>query len=327
MLQGALRSVLLGLLAGGCATAGSREAAQPVDAQAPLAPDHQARLAPTPRRSVDQSSAQQPGLGLLGVRASDQQLLEADAVLDDLSDADAICVAYKHDSPEHHWAELAIVQGLLSRARTSGREVGIGLQVFQTPAQQALDQYLQEQKGTERELLSQAGWNETPGYDYTLFRPLVAMARKEQLAVLALGAPAQLTRKVSRKGLGSLSAEELKKLPELKLDDREHRRLFDEAMRHNPVSGEADHLYAAEVVRDETMADTAASWLAERQPARQLVILAGARHCRAPAIPARLRRRAPCHIVSVRPVLEDTGTNLARVLAQYDYALVLGRAE
>jgi uncharacterized iron-regulated protein len=327
MPSGVFRFLLLGLLAGGCAAAGSREPVQPADAQASLAPGHQARLTPTPRRWVNQGNPADQGLGLVGVRASDQQLLEADAVLDDLSDADAICAAVNLDSPEHHWAELAVLSGLLSRARTSGREVGVGLQVFQTPAQEALDEYLGEQDITEQQLLSQTGWRDGPGHRYTLFRPLVAMARRKKLAVLALGAPAQLTRQVSRNGLDSLSAEQRKQLPKLKLDDPEHRKLFEQATRQARVNGKADRSYAAAVIEDETMADTAAAWLAERQPARQLLIVADPVHCRAPAVPARLRRRTPCRVVSVCPVLEDTGADIQGLLGQYDYALILGRAE
>jgi uncharacterized iron-regulated protein len=316
-------AILLGLLTASCgasvvSTADDSLASEPL---------HDGRLAPTRPRSVATHPVERLRLTFHGVRASDGAALDAAAVLDELSTADVICVAEDHDRAEHHWAELAILYGLLRRATTAGRQVAIGMEMFPTTAQEALDQYLQQPSSTEQELLSQTGWRHRPGHDYDLYRPLVLAAREHHLDILALNAPRKVTRKVARSGLGALTEEERKDLPELNLNDEQHRELFDAATRDHPRSGKADNLYAAQVVWDETMAETAASWLQERQPARQLLLLAGAHHCRAPAIPARLQRRVPCHLVSVRPVLEHTGEDVQQVLMQYDYALVLSSAE
>ena len=61
-----------------------------------------------------------------------------------------------------------------------------------------------------------------------------------------------------------------------------------------------EHFYAAQVVWDETMADNAARWVSQHAPMRQLLILAGSAHCRQPAIPARIERRQPLRVASVR---------------------------
>jgi hypothetical protein len=75
-----------------------------------------------------------------------------------------------------------------------------------------------------------------------------------------------------------------------------------------------DTSYAAQVVRDETMAETAWSWLsAQAASPRQLAIAAGNGHCIDLAIPARLRRRGARKVVIVRPLTEDA---LADTLAE-----------
>ena len=72
------------------------------------------------------------------------------------------------------------------------------------------------------------------------------------------------------------------------MDDERHRARFDDLMKDHPdTGGSLDNLYAAQVLWDETMANTAANWLRERYPARQLVILAGSAHCDRSAIPSR----------------------------------------
>jgi uncharacterized iron-regulated protein len=86
-----------------------------------------------------------------------------------------------------------------------------------------------------------------------------------------------------------------------------------------------DDLYAAQVVWDESMAEASATWLSERHPARQLVIMAGNMHCHDSAIPARIRRRMKmgATVVSVVPIVRKDGENLGERLAGYDYGFVM----
>jgi uncharacterized iron-regulated protein len=243
--------------------------------------------------------------------------------MDDLSQADVICMAEDHDNARHHWLEFRILKELLRRSGTSGREVALGMEMFEKPAQPVLDHYLSDKGGDEADLLRRTGWDHRWRHDYGLYRPLVRTARRRGIPVLALNARAELTRKVARRGLRSLTEEERRELPQLDLGDPKHRAAFDEALEAHPHHGKPRRLYAAQVIWDETMAATAADWLSARQPARQLLILAGAQHCRADAVPGRIRRRVPSRVVSVRPVLANTGVNLPTLLESYDYALVL----
>ena len=66
----------------------------------------------------------------------------------------------------------------------------------------------------------------------------------------------------------------------------------------------ADRIYTVQVIWDETMADTAAKWLAA-QPDGHLVILAGNGHCHDSAIVGRIKRRGIADVVSVRTVIDD----------------------
>jgi hypothetical protein len=95
---------------------------------------------------------------------------------------------------------------------------------------------------------------------------------------------------------------------DLVLDDPEHQRFFAEAMgafhddSHAPAASHgAGHaaidwskqpFYAAQVVWDETMAQSAARWI-EGASNGLVIVLAGAGHCHRSAIPRRFERRHP----------------------------------
>ena len=237
-------------------------------------------------------------------RSSDGQILEQAQILDELSRYDVICLGEAHDAARDHYAELAITDGLQRRARISGRALGVGFEMFQAPYAQALYLYglgHLDDNGLRKRTQYDKRW----GYPYAYYRPVLALGRAGGLPLKALNAPSELTRAVAQMGLAALPPRLKRQLPaELNLEDADHRAEFDKLMAGHPKSADGptdfDNLYAAQVVWDETMADNASRWVAERAPLRQLVILAGSAHCRKQAIPARIERRQPLSVANVR---------------------------
>ncbi len=144
-----------------------------------------------------------------------------------LAAARAICVGEDHPNPHHHWAQLTIVDGVATHLR--GKRLALGMEMVQTPFQGVLDDWT---AGTidEPALLSRTGWADRWGYDFTLYRPILERARAAGMALLALNAPRELVKAVSRKGVDGLSADERARLPALVLDDAQHRAWFDAVM-------------------------------------------------------------------------------------------------
>ena len=86
-----------------------------------------------------------------------------------------------------------------------------------------------------------------------------------------------------------------------------------------------ERYYAAQVVWDETMAESAAHWLSEHAPVRRLLIVAGQAHCQHSAIPSRLERRGARNVAAI---WLGTSNPPPEVEKQYDYALIIaGPAE
>lgn len=84
-----------------------------------------------------------------------------------------------------------------------------------------------------------------------------------------------------------------------------------------------ENLYAAQVIWDETMAQTTAQWL-KRNNGGLVVIIAGSGHCHRSAIPDRIRRRGPFEALAGRAALaSELGRAEAPRDDQFDLLLVL----
>jgi uncharacterized iron-regulated protein len=244
---------------------------------------------------------------------------------------DLICDGEEHDNPHDHWTQLYVVQELAERATSSGRELGLGLEMFQKRFQPALTDYAAEVL-TATELLEKSQYHERWGYPFAFYRPQIDHAVQRGAGLLALNADRDLARAVAKEGLDALPEREARALGELDVDDATHRARFEELMKDHPDTGASlDNMYAAQVLWDETMASTAAKWLADRYPARQLVVLAGSAHCHESAIPSRVERRLQgAKVVSVKPIVrsapigEDISADTQQRLEGYDYGFLMG---
>jgi uncharacterized iron-regulated protein len=266
--------------------------------------------------------------------------------------ARVVCVGEEHPNPHHHWFQLETVNQAAVR-RKSG-PLALGMEMFQRPFQGVLDDFAAKRIDTAA-LLSRSGYEERWGYDYALYGPTIDRARAAGASLLALNAPRELTKKLVRQGLEALAPDDRKQVPELNLNDRQHRVWFDSTMEemsgphgapHAPAATDkpaepaptpsdakpaeaapampsADRIYAAQVLWDETMADGAATWAAAH-PTGLLVLLAGNGHCHDSAIVRRVQRRGVDRVISIQPVLDVEG-RVARALARplNDYLVVL----
>jgi uncharacterized iron-regulated protein len=223
--------------------------------------------------------------------------------------------------------------------------------MVQRPFQAVLDDFVAG-KIDEDAMLSRVGWADRWGYDWPLYRPIFALAKDRGAALIALNAPRELTKKIVREGLAALTAEEQAQMPELVLDDAEHRAWFDGVMAgmggahghsqakeaadappepepeipadHPPVRmPSADDVYTVQVTWDETMADGAARWA--KEPDRAMIVLAGNGHCHDSAIVRRVARRGVSPAISVQPIIDDgEGAVAAAILEKRnDYLFVM----
>lgn len=296
--------------------AGCSGAATP-PAQSPAAPASVPPRVPLPADIVAKSALP------LYVLAGDEKLSEPE-LWDRLALSRVICFGEQHDSPAHHYAEQRALEELAKHEATAHQPLAVGFEMFQLPYQAALTGFVSGAL-PEAQFLTDSQYKERWGFDFALYRPLLETAREYQLAALALNTPKELTRKIGHSGLDSLEPAERSQLPELDLGNADHKAYFDAAMSEHPMPPGGPRLadmYAAQVVWDETMANTAATWLQQAGDAARLIVFAGAGHCHKTAIPARITRRLRLPVLSVSPVL---GSQLAQFKdrSRYDWLVVL----
>ena len=222
--------------------------------------------------------------------------------LDALAGQRLILVGESHDRLDHHLNQLAVIRGLHER----GVPVAVGMEFFQEPFQSHLDAYVAGEID-ERRLLRETEYYERWRYDFRLYRDILSYAREHRLPLVALNAPAELSRRVSRVGIAGLDSDERSLMPsDLATPDAAYlERLRPVFEMHGHASPEGLQRFAeAQMLWDEHMARVARDYVTAN-PDRTLVILAGDGHVAYPdAIPGRLGRmlgEEPAVVVSGSP--------------------------
>lgn len=277
---------------------------------------------PLPADIVERSA-----LPLHGVVSENGATVQIDeqAVWRKLLSARVVCFGEQHNNPNHHYAEWRALQELAAHAAKEQRVLAVGFEMFQTPYQAPLSGFA-DGTLTEEQFLEETNYAKRWGYDFAFYRPLLEVAQQFKLPTLALNAPKAITRSIGRHGLASLSDEVRQGLPELDLNNPTHRKYFDDAMGDHPMpegGPKRDDMYAAQVVWDETMANTSAKWLASQGDNASLIVFAGSGHCHHSAIPARITRRTQIPVLSVTPILSSKTSETPQAAALFDLQVVL----
>lgn len=305
--------------------------------------------APASPATVKQQTAKKRGIEAAGlpysiIDARTGREVDKAAFWDKVDSSRIVCIGEDHNNPHHHWVQLEVMKQVVVHDKHT---LALGMEMFQRPFQGLLDDYAAS-RIDEPTLLSRSAWEERWGFDYGFYGPTIRAAVAAHAALLALNASKELVHAVVQKGIEGLTPDEKAQVPELDLTNKAHRAWFDATMeemggasahQHSDKKSDADddkkaeapkmqmpsadRIYLAQVLWDETMADTAAKWLAAT-PNGSVVVLAGNGHCHDTAIVGRAKRRGISEAISVRPVLDVEG-RVAEALAKpmNDFLVVL----
>jgi uncharacterized iron-regulated protein len=209
--------------------------------------------------------------------AGQKRPLPFGALIDRLLEADLVCIGETHDSDLHHRVQHQIIKGLFAR----DERLGVGLEMFQRPYQDALDRYGRGEIGDD-ELLKAAEYRQRWGYAWSLYRPIADFCRRNRVPLAALNAPRELTSRISSVGFDALTAEEKQQLEPIDYQVPKHRAYWYDrlAAMHGQKDAPAEQKersYQVMTTWDGFMAASAARFQKERQ-LRRLVVLAGSGH-------------------------------------------------
>lgn len=218
------------------------------------------------------------------------QRLDFSALTATLATQRVVFVGEVHDRYDHHLNQLAVLQAL----HRQHPNMAMGVEWFQQPFQSVLDDYLAG-KISESELLQRSGYYERWRYDYRLLRPIMEYAKTHHLPVIALNAPVELTRKVSKGGLAALTPAERAQLPaQINPPDASYRARLEQVFaEHSQDRQQFDNFLLVQRIWDETMAHNIARYL-QAHPQQPMVVFSGSGHISHSAgIPQDLARQMP----------------------------------
>lgn len=226
-----------------------------------------------------------------GLARSD--LSDFDRLADRLSANRVIYIGETHTSRADHLLQLLLIEALHRR----DANLAIGMEMFPASSQPALDRYISDPDFTEADFLKESNYFEVWGYDYRLFRPIFALARKHRIPVIGLNVERQLVSAVyNAGGITNLPDEQRRTLPgDRALDLPGYRERLVAIHARHAGSGDGDRspesFIEAQALWDEGMASAIHRYLIGH-PEKKMVVLAGSQHTRIDSgIPPRLARR------------------------------------
>ncbi len=221
--------------------------------------------------------------------------ISENGLMDMLSGARLVCVGETHDNMSDRRVELAVIKGMYRRFPG---KVAIGMEMFRSPQQGALDRWVKGEL-TELEFLKESKWYQSWGFDFSAYRDILLFAREKGIDVVALNPSRELQVEVSRLGLDNLPAELAGKLPAIDESDPYQREVL-----RGIFSGHAGHgggeaafasFYRVQLLWEETMAERVVEYLkGPRGEGKRMVTITGGWHAMYGfGLPKKVLRRMP----------------------------------
>ena len=226
-----------------------------------------------------------------------KELLLADTI-SELKNNRIILVGEHHTDQNHHFGQLNVIQAL----HEAGAQVAIGLEMFRSDSQQALDQWIAGDIGeAEFQKIYYDNWT----YSWSVYQIIFEYAKKEKIPMIGLNVPRDITRQVSRQGFNSLSEEQKGKLADVSCRvDKEYMDYIKKAFGgHGHGKLNFTYFCEAQLVWDSAMALHTLAYL-KKNPDAVVVLLAGAGHVQKGAVPRQIRIRSQIPHAVILPKIE-----------------------
>lgn len=127
-----------------------------------------------------------------------KELTTVDKIAAACSDANVIFFGEEHNDSAGHYLEAAIFKALQQQY---GNKLALSMEMFETDCQLIVNEYLAGFISEERLIKEGRAWS-----NYKDYRPIVEIARQNNLSVIAANPPRRYVNMVGRKGMKSLDS-------------------------------------------------------------------------------------------------------------------------
>ncbi len=256
-----------------------------------------------------------PFKAALGLK--DDRVVSIGAMMKDLGAADMVFIGEDHGSQLDHKAQLEVIREL----KKKGQDVAVGLEMFRAEDQRYLDQWTEGSLDTQSFLkIYYDNWR----IPWPLYQDIFLFIKEKKIPVIGLNVPDAITEKVSKKGFGALSREELKQLPpgiSCNVDPAYMEFIRRAYGAHGHGGGSFANFCEAQMVWDKAMAWHLIEYK-KKHPARRLVVLAGSGHSWKPGIPSHVGQDSGFSFRVVLPSVPGLGGGQGISYSDADYLLL-----
>ena len=212
-------------------------------------------------------------------------------MLENIAITPLVYVGEVHDNPASHRLQLEVLQSML---RQHPGQVALGMEMFTSRDQGALDRWVAGEMG-EKEFLRASGWY-INGWklDFAYYRQLLEFCRDNNIPVIGLNTDNKLQRRTDSAPQTDMEPEISEQLPEMDMTDPYQQAMVSAIYRgHDKGGSKIGKFLRQQVLWDEAMAESVANYL-EIHTGSYMVVVAGGWHIRyGLGIPRRVFRRLP----------------------------------
>ncbi len=198
------------------------------------------------------------------------------AFIQQASKSQIVYVGEVHTCRFDHEVQLKVLEGL-----HAVKPVVLAMEMFPREKQSIVDRFSKGEL-SEQQFIVQVDWQKTWGYPFELYQDILLFAQNRKIPILALNAPSDIIKKISREGFASLTAEERQRIPleEIPKGDPLHRRFLKEQFEHHRQYGikNFENFYEAQLTWEKTMAASLAQALSRNDKEVTIVALIGKGH-------------------------------------------------
>ena len=211
-----------------------------------------------------------------------------------------ILVGEHHGNKKHHEAQRDVIRAL----KETGMQVAVGLEMFRSDSQPALDRWINGDIGEEKfQRIYYDNWN----FPWSAYRVIFDYARKEKIPLIGLNVSGDITRQVSQHGFKSLSVTQKGKLSDVtcRVDKAYMDYIRNAFGAHAHGNLDFNYFCEAQLVWDNVMAINTLNYL-KKFPDAVVVVLTGMGHAQKGAIPRQIRKRSQAPLAVVLPEVRES---------------------
>ena len=197
-----------------------------------------------------------------------------DQMIAELKDYQIVMLGESHTNQLYHDVELKVIKGLIE----AGKPVVLALEMYNPKQDEALAKW-SSGKTDPNTFMEQTDFLVTCGHNYRYYKAIFDYAREKHIPMYGANIEKQYTSKIGRSGVGSLTEDEIKAIPEIDTANIEHKFLIKVLMQGMDATmpDQFNNMYPAQSLWDVAMGEGAIR-AAEKHPDATVVLLAGSGH-------------------------------------------------